>query len=780
MPLELCPSTRRTTLPLGVADSQKMTEGLDLFFLGPQCLVRRDGGVGLGLGGLFLGLDPLLLEGLEPVLQVVGEGGAELGIVGGVEGRAARADTRTLFDVAQGIAGGEEDRVLFQSGIRDLAQGRVVIENVEAPAEGREHDVVLAAVEVDVADLDGGELALELDPVRALVDGEVDAVLGADEEQLRFDVVLHHGVGDFSIWQVAGDRAPGPAAVAADKDVGFEVAPLLVVEGRVDGVLVVHRGLEPADVGHRRHAGNLVDGPPVGAAVLGDLDETVVGADVDQALHQRRLGERDDVAVVGGGHVLGDRVDRLDLAEDRQRVGVDRAAEVRAHSGPRVAPVIRAVKPLRGKVEPGVEVGADHERRVPVPAVGGFARRLLGLDVHRFAARAVVADQTAVLPLAVDGVGVGGVDDGLIAVAADGDEPVLVGDARTVEGPGRPSEGVVVLGAAVDVVERLRVVDRDPVELGDRQVFEEAVGGAAIPGLVDAAVAADQQVVGVVGVDPQGVVVDVLLLLPDPVEGLAAVEGDLEEGVHAVDPVDVVGVGEDLVVVLRAAGDVVRHLRPALAAIRGAEEPALVALRLDHRVEDVGVGGRDVHADLAHVDLGQALGELAPGGAGVGGLVDRRLRAAVDQGPDVAAALVGRRVEHVGVARVHVDLVDAGVVRDVEHAFPGGAAVGGLVDAAVSTRVPQRALRRHVDDVGIPWVDHDHADVLALAETDVLTSSGRRRGSCRPRRRRPPSAGCCSHRSRPTRRWSYWDRGSRSRWSRTSPCRRWVPRWCRC
>ncbi len=153
------------------------------------------------------------------------------------------------------------------------------------------------------------------------------------------------------------------------------------------------------------------------------------------------------------------------------------------------------------------------------------------------AARAVVADQTAVLPLAVDDVRVrSGSIDGLVAVAADGDEPVLVRDARAVERARRAAQRVVVLGAAVDVVEGLRVVDRHPVELGDRQVLEEALGRAAVEGLVDAAVAADEEVVGVVGVDPQGVVVDVLVLLADPLEGLAAVDGDLQEGVHASRP----------------------------------------------------------------------------------------------------------------------------------------------------------------------------------------------------------------------------------------------------
>ncbi len=70
----------------------KKTSGFDLLFLGSKLLVGRDLRFLAGLDGLFLGLDALVLEGLEAVLQVVGEGGAERRVVGGVEGGAARAD----------------------------------------------------------------------------------------------------------------------------------------------------------------------------------------------------------------------------------------------------------------------------------------------------------------------------------------------------------------------------------------------------------------------------------------------------------------------------------------------------------------------------------------------------------------------------------------------------------------------------------------------------------------------------------------------------------------
>ena len=62
-----------------------------------------------------------------------------------------------------------------------------------------------------------------------------------------------------------------------------------------------------------------------------------------------------------------------------------------------------------------------------------FTRFLLWLDIDDLTGAPVVADQTAVLPLRVHDVGIDRVNHGLITIAADGDEEVLVGDTRTVE-----------------------------------------------------------------------------------------------------------------------------------------------------------------------------------------------------------------------------------------------------------------------------------------------------------------------------------------------------------
>ena len=88
-----------------------------------------------------------------------------------------------------------------------------------------------------------------------------------------------------------------------------------------------------------------------------------------------------------------------------------------------------------------------------------------------------------------------GIDARLEAVAAADHPPVARADADAVDRARRPALRLVVLRAAAHVVERQRVVDRDAIELRDRQVVEVPPRLAFVPRLVRAAVVADQDVV---------------------------------------------------------------------------------------------------------------------------------------------------------------------------------------------------------------------------------------------------------------------------------------------
>src|SRR5678815_4578836 len=96
-----------------------------------------------------------------------------------------------------------------------------------------------------------------------------------------------------------------------------------------------------------------------------------------------------------------------------------------------------------------------------------------------------------------------------------------------------PAPAAVVLQSAAHVVRALHVVG-DFVKLRDGDGVDVVPGFGTIPGNVDAAIAAGDDVIGVGRIDPDGVEVGVNGLADTLVEGLAAVLGERE--VHAGEP----------------------------------------------------------------------------------------------------------------------------------------------------------------------------------------------------------------------------------------------------
>ncbi len=183
-------------------------------------------------------------------------------------------------------------------------------------------------------------------------------------------------------------------------------------------------------------------------------------------------------------------------------------------------------------------------------------------DVDNLTASAIVSDQPAILPFAVDDVGIFGVDSRFKPIAAHRDKPMFVGNADAIDGADRPAQCAVVLRAAVDEVEGFGVVYCCFVKLCEREILHELPVVGAVKGDVHAAVTADDHVARVVGVDPQCVVVDVPIAHGDGVEGGAAVFGDMHVGVQRVDTIDVGGIAENLVVILRARRAVIGAFFP--------------------------------------------------------------------------------------------------------------------------------------------------------------------------------------------------------------------------
>ena len=279
---------------------------------------------------------------------------------------------------------------------------------------------------------------------------------------------------------------------------------------------------------------------------------------------------------------------------------------------------------------------------------------LLRLDADALAGPLVEADDDAVLQLGVDGVRILGIDARDEAVAALGDEPVLVQDAVLGSRARRAAERVVVLQAAVDVVERRRVVDVDVVELRERQVLEEDPG-ARRGRTIDTARRRCRPACGLVfvGIDPDDVIVDVHVARAQRAQRLAAVVRHLEDHVRDVNAIDVHRIGEDVAVVHRAAGCSRVRFSQVTPSSDERKMPPLRVRRLDVGVQrrpgctgeiaspmrPSSTSGSPV-VTFFHVLPPSVLRWIALSGP------------AVDQREEVPPALIRRGDEHVRIARI--------------------------------------------------------------------------------------------------------------------------------
>ena len=199
----------------------------------------------------------------------------------------------------------------------------------------------------------------------------------------------------------------------------------------------------------------------------------------------------------------------------------------------------------------------DDDRRIPVETLGRFARLRLGPDIDDLTGRAIEADQIALLPAGIGDVRIARLDIRLVTVTEEGDFPVGIADAVTAVRPRGTHLGIVVLGAAIDVVERLGVIQGNVVELGDRQVGNEAPGGVTVEGLIEPAIRPEQHVVFQRRVEADRVVVHVLSLIVQIAESRAAIRRDLRRVRDQDDAIEMVRVSIELLVIVRTgpAGD---------------------------------------------------------------------------------------------------------------------------------------------------------------------------------------------------------------------------------
>ncbi len=363
-------------------------------------------------------------------------------------------------------------------------------------------------------------------------------------------MVLGDRVDRATLRQVTRDRGPTLSGVRRAQQVREEVAVLVIVHHREGGVRVMHRGDQALDIAVAWYAVDGIDFPPIGAAILGDLNQAVVTAHVEQSFTLRRLGNRREVGVEGRTLMLGDRLGAPNLTHDGQRVAIHLTGQVRRDRLPAVAAVLTAVEPLRRRIDPRVAMRRDDDRRVPVPARRIFATQLTRPNRHRLAGPVVIAHHATVLTLGIDRLGILRVDPRDETVATVGDKPIRTEHAMATTGCARTAEGGVVLGATADA-ERRGVVDVDVIHLRQREIGEEDPRLPTVPALIESAVVAVQEVIRVGRVDPERVVVDMLGALADAAPGGTTVIGDLRRDVHREDAIDLVRVRDEHAVVHR-------------------------------------------------------------------------------------------------------------------------------------------------------------------------------------------------------------------------------------
>ena len=164
-----------------------------------------------------------------------------------------------LADVALGFGRLKEVHVLGDQRRLQLAQRSDVVEHVERAAVGGDHHVV--AFDHDIGDLRIGQIEREGLPLRAIVEGNVDAVLGAGEQQALAAGIFAHGVHEIVFGDAVDDLGPGLAVVGGLEDVGLAVVVLIILHRHVGGAGIVRRGVDQADAAEIGHAGRRDLGP---------------------------------------------------------------------------------------------------------------------------------------------------------------------------------------------------------------------------------------------------------------------------------------------------------------------------------------------------------------------------------------------------------------------------------------------------------------------------------------------------------------------------------------
>src|SRR3954466_1737324 len=84
------------------------------------------------------------------------------------------------------------------------------------------------------------------------------------------------------------------------------------------------------------------------------------------------------------------------------------------------------------------------------------------------------------------------------------------------------------------------------------------------------------------------------------------------------------------------------------------------------------------------------------------------------------ASLVSGGVHDIWIRGIDCDIIDTGVLADVDDFLPGLAGIGRLIKTAITTCGPQRTLSSDKHNVAVTRIDGDASDVLRVLQAKIL------------------------------------------------------------
>src|SRR5690349_8495748 len=239
------------------------------------------------------------------------------------------------------------------------------------------------------------------------------------------------------------------------------------VERRVDGSFISRRRYDTTHVRHVRNAGELVDLRPRYSTVATDLNQSVIGSNVEKPLSNRGFIDGADVSKIRRSRMTCDCIVRPGLSHQWKLVAVEMPGHVATKLLPCIAAVGASIQVLRSEINRVVIMRRNHYRHAPVVPEIHLAEFRLRLNRFLLARPDIVTDYSTILVFRVHSVRISRFDGRIESIAANGHIPVTVRDSLPIASLTRAGPAVVVLQAAVHIVERLAVIEIDRVVLRD-------------------------------------------------------------------------------------------------------------------------------------------------------------------------------------------------------------------------------------------------------------------------------------------------------------------------